>query len=72
MHPWIDSASRDATLQKHKATVQAFFDALRKKDYQTEVAAAYRNRFEKNRDILFTFLDYDGVPWNNNNAEHAT
>ena len=25
----------------------------------------------KNRDRLFTFLDYDGVPWNNNNAEHA-
>jgi hypothetical protein len=20
---------------------------------------------------LFTFLDHDGVPWNNNNAEHA-
>jgi hypothetical protein len=20
---------------------------------------------------LFTFLDYDGVPWNNNNAERA-
>jgi hypothetical protein len=20
---------------------------------------------------LFTFLDYDGIPWNNNNAEHA-
>ena len=20
---------------------------------------------------LFTFLDYDGVPWNNNGAEHA-
>jgi len=20
---------------------------------------------------LFTFLDYDGVPWNNNNGEHA-
>ena len=28
-------------------------------------------RFEKNRDSLFTFLRYDGVPWNNNNAEHA-
>ena len=25
----------------------------------------------KNRASLFTFLDYDGVPWNNNNAEHA-
>ena len=23
------------------------------------------------RDKLFTFLDYDSVPWNNNNAEHA-
>lgn len=20
---------------------------------------------------MFTFLDHDGVPWNNNNAEHA-
>ena len=20
---------------------------------------------------MFTFLDYDGIPWNNNNAEHA-
>ena len=23
------------------------------------------------RNKLFTFLDYDGVPWNNNNAETA-
>src|SRR6267378_404209 len=27
--------------------------------------------FEKYRDKLFIFLSYDGVPWNNNNAEHA-
>jgi hypothetical protein len=25
----------------------------------------------KVRNKLFTFLDYDGIPWNNNNAEHA-
>ncbi len=25
----------------------------------------------KNRDTMFTFLNFDGVPWNNNNAEHA-
>jgi hypothetical protein len=31
----------------------------------------YQRRFKKNRDRLFTFLDCDGVPWNNNNAEHA-
>ena len=30
-----------------------------------------RNRFQKNREKLFTFLSFDGVPWNNNNAEHA-
>ncbi len=35
------------------------------------MAAGYVRRFEKNRDRLFTFLDHDGIPWNNNNAEHA-
>src|SRR6266567_7652461 len=35
------------------------------------MAISYKKRFEKNRDKLFTFLSYDGVPWNNNNAEHA-
>ena len=28
-------------------------------------------RLQKNRRKLFTFLDFDDVPWNNNNAEHA-
>jgi hypothetical protein len=28
-------------------------------------------RLQKNRSTLFTFLDYDDIPWNNNNAEHA-
>jgi hypothetical protein len=37
----------------------------------SEVARGYRKRFEKYRGKLFTFLDHDGVPWNNNNAEHA-
>lgn len=26
---------------------------------------------ERYRTSLFTFLDYSGVPWNNNSAEHA-
>jgi len=30
-----------------------------------------RERFSRNRHKLFSFLEYDGVPWNNNNAEHA-
>jgi predicted RecB family nuclease len=58
-------------LRKHRPAVEKFFSALKKRDYQTEVSVAYRKRFEKNRNKLFTFLDCDGVPWNNNNAEHA-
>ncbi len=37
----------------------------------SESALKCRQRLEKHRDRLFTFLQYDGVPWNNNNAEHA-
>ena len=36
-----------------------------------ETAVKLKERLEKNRDKLFTFLSFDGVPWNNNNAEHA-
>ena len=32
----------------------------------------YKKRFQKKSgEKLFTFLDHDGVPWNNTNAEHA-
>jgi hypothetical protein len=58
-------------LRKHKVFVERFYKKLSKHDYQSEIAIYYQNRFDKNRDKLFTFLDYDGVPWNNNNAEHA-
>jgi len=58
-------------LRRHKRAVERFYRVLSGRDYKTEVAAGYRKRFEKNRDKLFTFLDHDGVPWNNNNAEHA-
>jgi len=73
--PMIDSVDRFGLkthhLRKHRRSVDRFYDALSKRDFQTEVAVGYRKRYEKNRHRLFTFLDYDGVPWNNNNAEHA-
>jgi hypothetical protein len=58
-------------LCKYKRTVESFFRQLARRRYLTEVARGYQKRFEKNRERLFTFLDYDDVPWNNNNAEHA-
>ena len=58
-------------LRRHKLAVSRFYRTLSGRDYKTDVAAGYKKRFEKNRDKLFTFLEHDGVPWNNNNAEHA-
>jgi hypothetical protein len=58
-------------LRKHLVFIERFYRRLKKMSIQSEAAIKCRQRFEKNRDRLFTFLEYDGVPWNNNNAEHA-
>jgi hypothetical protein len=58
-------------LRKHLVKVNRFYRFLDTSDFKSEAASKCKQRFEKNRDKLFTFLAYDGVPWNNNNAEHA-
>ena len=58
-------------LAKHLPAVEKFFTWIATADFASETAQSYRKRFHKNRDKLFTFLTYDGVPWNNNNAENA-
>jgi hypothetical protein len=58
-------------LGKHRKPAAAFIEHVITMKCASEAALALKKRIEKNRDKLFTFLDYDGVPWNNNNAEHA-
>src|SRR3954447_204413 len=58
-------------LHKHKAAVEQFCRWALKKDFTSEVARKYQKKFQKYETMLFTFLDHDAVPWNNNNAEHA-
>ena len=58
-------------LHAHKAGVDRFFKAIAKRNYSSDLAGQYQKRFLRSREKLFTFLDYDGIPWNNNNAEHA-
>jgi hypothetical protein len=58
-------------LHKHRKDVEQFYRDLDIKYLQSEVAVQYRDRLNKWKTELFTFLNYDGVPWNNNNAEHA-
>jgi hypothetical protein len=54
-------------LDKHRKSAAGFVVAMK---CATEAGSALKKRIEKNRDKLFTFLDYNGVPWNNN-AEYA-
>ncbi|MFY0601948.1 MAG: transposase [Cyclobacteriaceae bacterium] len=58
-------------LLKHKKDVLKFYDFLRNTTFESDVVKKIEKRFIKFENQLFTFLDYDGVPWNNNNAEHA-
>jgi len=58
-------------LRKHKKDAERFFKSLSRQTYLTEIAGKWRTRLLKNQMHLFTFLDYDDIPWNNNNAEHA-
>ena len=58
-------------LQKHQNAVNRFYKRLSNIEYRSETTIKYRNRLLKYRDKLFTFLHHDGIPWNNNNAEHA-
>src|SRR5262245_25523714 len=58
-------------LKKHEGEVKNFFLSILEQYIRSESAEALRTRLIKYQDKLFTFINYDGVPWNNNNAEHA-
>ena len=75
VRPMVETVDRRGLkrhfLRKHRKLVDRFFRDLGKTSCHSEAALKCKDRFEKNRQKLFTFLDYDGIPWNNNNAEHA-
>jgi hypothetical protein len=58
-------------LNKHRSDANKFCELIAVHKFTSEVARGYARRINKYRHMLFTFLDHDGVPWNNNNAEHA-
>jgi len=58
-------------LSKHERAAFRFLDSVSSSDFSSELANKYKKRFQKSGRKMFTFLEHDGVPWNNNNAEHA-
>jgi predicted RecB family nuclease len=62
---------RKRYLGKYKRPVARFFDDLSKHEFRSELAEKNRTRLMKCWGKLFTFLEHDGIPWNNNGAENA-
>jgi hypothetical protein len=58
-------------LARHRKDVHAYFQSMAAFSPQSEAAQAIRDRLLRYQDKLFTFLEHDGVTWNNNNAENA-
>jgi hypothetical protein len=59
-------------LHKFKKQVDSFYTrVIIDKRYKSDLVCTYQKRFTRYQDHLFTFLDQDGIPWNNNTAERA-
>jgi hypothetical protein len=58
-------------LSRHVAAADQFVEGVLKASYSSEITVGYQKRIKKSGSRMFTFLKYDNVPWNNNNAEHA-
>lgn len=58
-------------LEKHVKDTIAFYNNYIDQDYKSELSTKYSKRFKKHWEELWTFLNHDNVPWNNNNAEAA-
>lgn len=62
---------RANVLSAHKQHVEKWLGDIGSATFSSPLADTYCKRIAKYRTKLFAFLNYDGVPWNNNNAEHA-
>ena len=61
-------------MRKHKVHVTRFYTTLLQRQHKTDLAQKAQERFRRNKRTLFTFMDYDNVPWNRahpvNTQEH--
>src|SRR3954467_9176536 len=62
---------RQKHLSRHRGEVADFLQGLSAGPLRSDPAEALRQRLLRHKDGLFTFIEHDGVPWNNTNAEHA-
>ena len=59
-------------LHKFRKDVDRFYrKVITDERYRSEITIKYQKRFLRYRESLFTFLEQDGIPWENNTAERA-
>ena len=59
-------------LHKFNKSVEQFYEKnIIGRDHNSELILKYQKRFQRYKESLFTFLEYDYIPWNNNMAERA-
>ena len=59
-------------LHRFHTPVERFYQKhIVDRTYTSDATVKYQKRFQRYRDSLFTFLDEDGIPWENNMAERA-
>jgi hypothetical protein len=59
-------------LNKFKKEIDRFYKKnINNRSYYSDLIIKYQKRFERYRESLFTFLEYDSIPWHNNTAERA-
>lgn len=67
-----ENGSKKKHLEKFKIMIERFYEEnIDTKNYNFEVTNKYQKRFQRYKDSLFTFLEKDDIPWNNNMAERA-
>jgi hypothetical protein len=76
MVPLLETAQmyglRKRLFQKFHKQIDKFYSrVITDSIYRSDLASRYQTRFKRYRDSLFTFIDYNDIPWNNNMAERS-
>lgn len=74
--PILEAAQKYGLKTRHLGKFRKQVDRFYRKTvvgraYRSELVRTYQKRLQRYRQSLFTFLEYDGIPWNNNMAERA-
>lgn len=64
--------SKKRHFNKFSKNIVAFYKrVILNESYKSEIILKYQTRLKKHWTDLFTFLDFDNIPWNNNMAERG-